>query len=336
MKAFVTGGGGFLGEAIVKQLIRRGDRVRSFSRGEYPALKELGAEHRQGDLSDQALLAEAMEGADIVFHVAAKAGIWGPYDEFYRTNVQGTENIIRACRQLGIKKLVFTSTPSVIYNGKGIEGGDESLPYPESFESHYPKTKALAEQLVLKANDQTLSTVALRPHLIWGPGDHHFLPRLVARAKEGRLRILGRNKNLVDSVYIDNAAKAHLQAADKLYPGSPVAGKAYFITQGQPIPIADLINKILNAADVPPVEKTIPAPLAYLAGMLSESVYNALDLKSEPPMTRFLAKQLSTPHWFDISAARRDFGYDPEISIEQGMENLREWLKNNGKLKIEN
>jgi nucleoside-diphosphate-sugar epimerase len=330
MKVFVTGGGGFLGEAIARQLVKRGDQVISFSRSEYPRLKELGIAHRQGDISDLKALASAMEGCEAVFHVAAKAGIWGSYAEFFQTNVLGTENIIKACKQLGIRKLIYTSTPSVIYNGKGIEGADESIPYPETFESHYPKTKAIAEQLVREASDQNLSTVALRPHLIWGPGDPQFLPRLVARAKAGKLRILGKNKNLVDSVYIDNAALAHLQAAEKLYPGSPVAGKAYFITQDEPLPVADLINKILAAADLPPVEKTIPVQVAYIAGMILEFIYKIFRIKSEPPMTRFVARQLSTPHWFNISAARRDFGYEPEISIEQGMRNLREYcLKQN-------
>ncbi len=328
MRAFVTGGGGFLGKAVIKQLLGRGYEVISYSRSDYPELKTMGVKHVLGDMNESDKLIEAMRGSDVVFHIAAKAGIWGKYDDFYNANVVGTENIIDACQKLGIKKLVYTSTPSVIYRNSGIEGENEkSLPYPEHFEGFYPQTKAIAEKLVLEANNENLSTVALRPHLIWGPGDHHFLPRLIDRSKAGKLRILGNDKNLVDSVYIDNAATAHLQALDKLTPNSNVAGKAYFITQDQPIPIADLINKILVAANAPIVTKKISPKIAYFAGFVLEKIYTIFNLKGEPPMTRFLAKQLSTPHWFDISAAKNDFGYREEVSIDQGMINLSEWIK---------
>lgn len=334
MKVFVTGGGGFLGKVIIRQLIERNYEVISYSRTDYPELKKMGVKHILGDMADYNTLKEAMKGSDVVFHVAAKAGVWGDYQEYYKANVIGTENVIKACQENNITKLVYTSTPSVIYSDGGIEGADESLPYPENFEGHYPQTKAIAEKMVLTANNENLSTVALRPHLVWGPEDHHFLPRLVERSKAGKLRLLGNNKNLVDCVYVDNAAKAHLQAFDHLYPNSPVAGKAYFITQDQPIPIADLMNKILIAAGAPIVEKRIPAGVAYFIGALLETVYSFFDIKSEPPMTKFLAKQLSTPHWFNISAAKRDFGYIPEISIDEGMQKLSEWIKNQSKEKI--
>ncbi len=326
MRVLVTGGGGFLGKAIAGLLVEKGFDVISYSRNEYPELKKLGVKHLKGDLNNITALTDAMEGCDSVFHVAAKAGIWGPYEEFYNANVTGTENVLIACRKLGIKKLVYTSTPSVVFSDGGIEGGDESLPYPDKCDSHYQKTKTIAEKMVLKANNQNLSTVSLRPHLIWGPGDHHFLPRLVSKARAGKLRIIGNAPNLVDSVYIDNAALAHLQAFEKLYPGSPVAGKAYFITQGEPLPIADLINKILKAANAPLVTKKIPFKLANIAGSVFEFVYTVLDIKTEPPLTKFVVKQLSTPHWFNISSAKKDFGYTPVISTEEGMNRLSEWL----------
>jgi len=329
MKFFITGGGGFLGKAIVKQLLDRGDDVVSYSRGQYPELAKWGATHIQGDISDYDKLCEAMKDCDAVFHVAAKAGIWGPYKEFYQANVTGTENIIAACQKLKINKLLFTSTPSVVHDGNGSEGKDESLPYPRKFYANYPKTKAIAEKLVLEANSSKLSTAALRPHLIWGPGDHHFYPRLTSKGRAGKLRILGTKPNPVDCIYIDNAAKAHLQAMDKLEPNSNVAGKAYFISQDQPIPIAELINKILNTAQIPPVKKKLSPKIAYAAGAVFELVYGALRIKAEPPMTRFLAKQLSTPHWYNISAARRDFGYEPVISMDDGMQRVKnEYLQN--------
>lgn len=326
MKALVTGGGGFLGKAIVKLLRARGDEVRSFSRNPHPALAELGVEHCRGELDDAAAVARACEGCDIVFHVAAKAGVWGPYEEFYRANVLGTRHVIAACRRNGIKRLVHTSSPSVVFDGSDMEGVDESVPYPEHFEAFYPQTKAEAERLVLQANDGGLATVALRPHLIWGPEDNHLVPRILDRGARGALRKIGSRECLADTIYIDNAALAHLQAADHLDIGSVVAGKAYFLSQGEPLPIWEVVNRILDAGGLPPVTRTISPALAYTVGAVLEKVYTLFNLKGEPRMTRFVAKELSTSHWFDLRAAQRDFGYRPEVSFDEGIERLRAWL----------
>ena len=323
MKALVTGGGGFLGSAIVRQLLERGDSVRSISRGDYPELRSLGVETFRSDLSDAATLTRAAGGCDVVFHVAAKAGIWGPYTEYHRANVLGTQHVIEACKQAGVERLVFTSSPSVVFGGGNIEGADESLPYPTHYHAPYPATKAEAERLVLKANLPSLATVALRPHLIWGPGDNHLVPRIIAKGNSGRLRRIGKANNLVDSIYIDNAAEAHVLAADRLQPGSPVAGKAYFLSQGDPWPLWDLVNAILAAAGVPPVVKTVPTWLAVGAGGLLEAVYTVFQIENEPPMTRFLAKELATSHYFNINAARRDLGYVPRIDIQEGLRRLK-------------
>jgi len=240
--------------------------------------------------------------------------------------VKGTENVISACQQSGIEKLVYTSSPSVVHDGKGLDGVDESTPYPSHFEAYYPQTKALAEKMVLKANGPQLATVALRPHIIWGPGDPHFVPRLVERAKAGRLRLVGDSDPKVDTVYVENAAEAHLLALEKLSPGALIAGKAYFITQDQPETVASFINRILAAAGLPPIQKRIPAHLAWVLGAGLESVFRAFHLPGEPPMTRFMAKQLSTPHWFDITAARQELGYHPRITTDQGMAALKAWM----------
>ncbi len=327
MNALVTGGGGFLGGAIVRMLVKRGDRVRSFSRGGYPMLQELGVETHQGDLTDLEAVARAAQGCDIVFHVAAKAGIWGPYEHYHRTNVVGTEIVLQVCRRMGITKLVYTSSPSVVFNGRDMEDVDESEPYAEHFEAHYPKTKALAEQLVLRANGVDLATVALRPHLIWGPGDQHLIPRILERARAGRLRRIGLRDKLVDCIYIDNAAEAHLLAADRLSPGSPIAGKAYFISQGEPRPLWEIVNRILSAAGLPPVTKRMPASVAYAMGALLECSYRCFGVQAEPPMTRFVARELATAHWFNIEAARRDLGYRPAVSFEEGMRQLEKDLR---------
>ncbi len=326
MKALVTGGGGFLGKAIVKLLRERGDEVRSFSRHQHPDLNGMGVEHCRGELADADAVEKAAEGCEIVFHVAAKAGVWGPYEDFYRANVLGTKNVIAACRHHGITRLVHTSSPSVVFDGTDMNGVDESVPYPDHFEAFYPQTKAEAEQLVLHANGKDLATVALRPHLIWGPEDNHLVPRILERGAKGALRKLGHRECLADTIYIDNAAVAHLQAADHLEVGSTVAGKSYFLSQGEPLPIWDVVNRILGAGGLPPVTRTISPSLAYKLGALLEKIYTLFNLKGEPRMTRFVAKELSTSHWFDLSAARRDFGYQPEVSFDEGIERLRAWL----------
>jgi nucleoside-diphosphate-sugar epimerase len=327
MKALVTGGGGFLGGAVVRMLCERGDEVVSYSRSSYPFLDDLGVRQVSGDIADAAALTAAAKGCDIIFHVAAKAGIWGAYSEYYCANVSGTEAVIAACRANGINRLVATGSPSVVFDGRDIEGGDESLPYPDHYEAHYPQTKMLSEQLVLKANSPDLATVSLRPHLIWGPGDNHLVPRIIQKAKAGRLRRIGNRPCLADTVYIDNAAKAHLLAADRLHTGSQIAGKAYFITNDQPVPLWDMVDRILDAAGLPPVVGKVSPELARLIGGGCEKIWTLLKLSGEPPMTRFVANELSTAHWFDISAAKRDLGYYPEVSIDEGLKRLRDWLK---------
>jgi 2-alkyl-3-oxoalkanoate reductase len=327
MNALVTGGGGFLGGAIVRMLVARGDRVRSLSRQRYPALDALGVEQVQGDLGDAASVEAACRGCEVVFHVAAKAGIAGRYADYHRANVVGTENVLAACRQHGVVRLVFTSSPSVVFDGRDMEGVDESVPYPAHYHAAYPKTKAHAERLVLSANGPDLTTVALRPHLIWGPGDNHLVPRILARGRAGKLRKIGRRETTIDSVFIDNAAAAHLLACDRLTPGAPPAGRAYFISNGEPMPTWELVDRILAAGGLPPVTRGVPLWVAVAAGWVLERWYTMFRPDEEPPMTPFLARELATSHWFDPSAARRDLGYVPQVSIAEGLERLRASLR---------
>jgi nucleoside-diphosphate-sugar epimerase len=331
VKVLVTGGGGFLGGAIVRQLVARGDQVRSFSRNIYPMLTKLGVEQSVGDLADARAVEQAVTGCEIVFHVGAKAGAWGPYRAYHSANVVGTRHVIDACRKKSIGRLVYTSSPSVVFDGGHMEGVDESVPYAQHFHAPYPKTKAMAEQMALTANSDELATVALRPHLIFGPGDPHLMPRIVAKAKAGKLRIIGNGDNKIDIVYVDNAAQAHLLAGDKLHPGSPVAGRAYFISNGEPRTIQSLFNTIMELHNLPPVKRKVPIVLANIGGWLLENIYRLLGIEQEPLVTRFLAQELSTAHWFDIGAARKDFGYQPDISIEQGLKRLERFLLNNGR-----
>jgi nucleoside-diphosphate-sugar epimerase len=297
--------------------------VSSFARGHYPDLAAKGVVCHAGDLADPAAVDKALRGADVVFHVAAKAGAWGNYASYYATNVTGTKNVIDACRRNGVKKLVHTSTPSVVFSGHRLENSDETVPYARRHLCHYSSTKTEAERLVLSANGPYLATVALRPHMIWGPGDNQIFPRLVKRHRAKRLMLIGSGDNLVDSTFVDNAARAHLDAAGRLEPGSPAAGRAYFISQGDPRPLGSLLNALLGAAGLPPVERSLPVFAASALARLLEAFYRLFRIEEEPVLTLFLVQQMSSAHYFDISAARRDLGYNPQISIEEGMEKFR-------------
>ncbi|MCJ0826198.1 NAD-dependent epimerase/dehydratase family protein [Luteimonas sp. 50] len=329
MKLLVTGGGGFLGQALCRGLVARGHAVTSFNRGLYPALDALGVRQIQGDLADREAVLAAFAGAgaagfDGVFHNAAKAGAWGSRDSYHRANVVGTDNVLAACRAHGIGKLVYTSTPSVTHRAtRPVAGGTaDTVPYGEHVKAPYASTKIVAEKAVLAANNAALATIALRPRLIWGPGDAQLLPRLAQRARAGRLRLVGGGDNLVDTTYIDNAAQAHFDAFEHLAPGAACAGRAYFISNGEPKPMREIVNALLAAVDAPPVTKSLPFGAAYAIGAACEAAWTLLPLRGEPPLTRFLAEQLATTHWYDMGPALRDFGYRPRVSIAEGLKRL--------------
>lgn len=316
--------------AIVRRLKTRGVRVRTFSRSRYPELEAPGVEQVSGDIADPEAVSSACRDVEAVFHVAAKAGVWGRFDDFYAANVAGTRNIIAACRRHGVKRLIYTSSPSVVFHGGDMEGADESVPYPSNFHAAYPRTKALAEQAVLQAATDGLPSIILRPHLIWGPEDNHLVPRILARAK--RLKQVGDGRNRVDTIYIDNAAQAHILAEQCLYENPALSGRVYFISQDEPIHLWEMVNAILAAGGLPPVRGRISPSAAYAVGACCEWIYNILKITSEPPMTRFVARELATSHWFDIGAAKRDLGYRPEVTTAEGLRRLKEWLKRTCKL----
>ena len=330
MLALVTGAGGFLGGYITDALLKRGDSVRTICRGNYPELEKRGVEIYHADLAkadrpDQFdALKRACEGVETVFHVAAISGIGEPWERYFQTNTRGTEMLLKAAREQGVRKFVFTSSPSVTFAGEDQINVDESAPYPTEWMAHYPHSKALAEQMVLEANGVGgMLTCALRPHLIWGPRDKALIPRLIQRAKSGRLRRVGDGKNLIDMIFVTNAADAHLQAADALVEGSPVCGSAYFLSQGEPVNCWDWIDELLAIYDLPPVQKSISFGAARRIGSVCETVWKIFRWESDPPMTRFLASQIALSHYFNIDRARRDFGYVPKISKEEGMAALR-------------
>ncbi|QOC23063.1 NAD-dependent epimerase/dehydratase family protein [Wenzhouxiangella sp. AB-CW3] len=321
MHILVTGGGGFLGQAIVRQLLDRGDTVSVINRSAYPELEALGVTCHRGDISDPQAVLAASEGVDAVIHVAAKAGpgLYAP--DFVAANVEGTRNVLAACRQHGIGVLVHTSSPSVVHAGGDIEGDDESLPYPDHFLAPYPATKAAAERMALAASDERLKVCALRPHLIWGPGDNQLLPRLIEKNRSGRLRVPAPEK-LIDTVYIDNAARAHVLALDNLCGEATAAGKAYFISNGEPLPVRDILTRWMEAYGETPRIGTVPRPVAMAVATVAEGIWRLLRKRSDPPLTRFVVEHLATAHWYDLSAARRDLGYRPEVSIAEGLERL--------------
>ncbi|MDA0832832.1 MAG: NAD-dependent epimerase/dehydratase family protein [Planctomycetota bacterium] len=328
MTTLVTGGAGFLGLYMTEQLVARGESVRVLCRRSHPRLKELGVQWIEGDIRDPSIVKEACANCDTVFHVAAIPGIWGAWKTFYETNTQGTMNVLAACRSEEVGKLIYTSSPSVVYDGSEHRGVNESLPYSDSYLCHYPHTKAIAERAVLDANGQDgLLTVSLRPHLIWGPRDNHLIPRLIQRAKSGRLRIVGDGKNLISMSYVENVASAHLQAAERLIPTASLAGKAYFINEPEPVMLWDWVNEILARAGLRPVTRRISKSAAWGVGLLCEGIYKTFGIKSEPPMTRFLASQLSGSHYYNIEAAKRDFDYRPMVPVEVGMQRMEPDLK---------
>jgi len=326
-KILVTGGGGFVGSAIVKLLLDKGYQVIVLGRNRYEHIEQRGATCLVGDIADNVFVDKALKGVETVYHTAAKAGIWGSWNDYRIANVIGTKNVVNSCRSNRVKNLIYTSTPSVVFNSRDIENGNEQLPYATKFLCNYSKSKVLAERFVLGANSDQLKTTAIRPHLIWGPGDPHLLPRIIERGRNGQLKIIGSGNNKVDITYIDNVAYAHLLAHKSLEKNGKAAGKAYFIGQERPVNLWDWINGIYGELDIPLINKKITFGSAYFAGMLLEWVYNVFPFTGEPKMTRFLATQLACSHYFSHDCANRDLGYVPLITLEEGQKQLINWLE---------
>lgn len=314
MKFLVTGATGFVGSAIAKALIVRGDSVVGIARREakfsFPYIRKDLSELTPEDLAPFLPI-------DGVFHTAAKVGMWGPWSDFQKTNVDSTQRLVAIAQALKIPRFVYTSSPSVIANGKDLKNVDERQPYPEKFHANYPRSKSLAEKIVLRANSNDFKTLSLRPHLIFGPGDSNLIPTILKKALDGRLKIIGQGKNLCDFSFIEDCVNAHLLAMNALSDNSNAAGRAYFISQGDPYPLWDFINQILIANNVAPITKRVSASIALPLASLIEKV--SLVLNKEPPLTRFLVEEMSTDHYFDISAAKKELKYTPRYSVSDGI-----------------
>ncbi|MDP2137013.1 MAG: NAD-dependent epimerase/dehydratase family protein [Candidatus Didemnitutus sp.] len=327
---FITGASGFIGGKIAGRLLSQGRSVRVLARRPLPELEKLGAEIVAGDLHDENALRRGCAGVGTVFHVAGRVGVWGPATDFFRVNVEGTRRVLAAARASGASRFVYTSSPSVVFNGGNLAGVDESAPLCTQAPCAYPTSKAAAEKLVRAANSPEFKTVSLRPHLVWGPGDKNVVPRVLALARTGRLKIVGPGRNLVDCTHITNVVEAHLLAESALRINPLVAGRAYFITNGEPVVLWDWINELLRGVGLPPLTKRISLGAAYGIGAVLETLWTALPLRGEPPMTRFVAKEMATDHWFRIDAARRDFGYAPRVSMADGTAELIAHLRVTG------
>jgi nucleoside-diphosphate-sugar epimerase len=326
-RCFVTGGGGFLGTELVRQLRAAGCEVTSGSRRPHPQLADLGARETTLDVRDPIAVRAALAGHQTVFHVAALPGAFGPRESFWSINAEGTRNVVDAVRSLGIERLVHTSSPSVVFDGEHHrQRTADDTDYPARFLSPYPESKAEAERIALSANDSSLATVALRPHLIVGPGDPNLLPRVIARAAQGRLAIVGDGTNRVSITDVRNAAAAHLDAALSLRPGAPHAGRAYFVNQSEPVALWDWIGRVLDAAGAPRPHRRLSAAAAYRVGAVLEAVWRLTRLGGEPPMTRFVAQQLALDHTYSIAPAERDFGYRERHDLEACTQSVLAWV----------
>ena len=296
------------------------------ARGDYPELKSLGVTLVRADTTDLPSLTEAATGCDVVFHTAAKAGVWGSHESYYRPNVVGTEMVIAACLATRVPKLIFTGSPSVVFDGRDQTNGTSALPYASPSSSHYSATKAASERLALKANSKALATVSLRPHLIYGPGDPHLIPRVIDRASRGRLAFVGNGRNRVSLTFVDNAAAAHIQAADRLNFNATCAGRAYFINDPEPVVFGEWLTTLVSRLGLPSIKRSLSLPAAVAIGGVLEFVWTALRLNGEPPLTRSVARNLGLSHWYSIDEAVRDFGYAPPVKASDGFERTIDWF----------
>ncbi len=330
MQALVTGGAGFLGRHLIERLLEQGHTVKTI---DLPGpvleeLQDLGVDATSGDIRDADLIERLCRGMDIVFHPAALAAAWGSRELFWSINVTGTGNVISACKKAGVKRLVHVSSPSSVFDGTDHVMADESLPYPTRFISLYCETKAVSEQHALAASGPDLEIVAIRPHAMWGPGDRHLLPRVISRAKAGRLFQIGAGKNVISTLFIDNAVDALLLAAES----EQAVGKVYFITNDQPVNLWDFVRQVLLRLDLPGPRGTIPFPVAYAIGAAYEAGWTVLRRKDEPMLTRYAVAELAKNHSYSIERAKADLGYKPRVSVEQGLERTIKWLTENDRL----
>lgn len=314
MKVLVTGATSMIGVATVQELLRLGHEVRILQRGESP----LNVEVVRGDIRDAEVVTRAVSGCDVVIHAAAKVGLVGRYSEFYDINVAGTKNVVEAAVEAGCRGIVYVSSPSVSYSRIPVNG-ESAPPATDDVIGHYSKTKSIAERLVIA--ERRIATVAIRPHLVWGPGDTQLVGRIVERARQNRLALVNRGEAIVDTTYIDNVADALTAAAERIGVVGELNGKALVVSNGEPRTVANLVESICRAANIPFAPRTISLRAAVALGVIIETLFK-LKPTAEPPLTKFTAYQLGISHWFDISETQRLLEWAPRISLDEGLQEL--------------
>jgi 2-alkyl-3-oxoalkanoate reductase len=326
VRVLVTGGSSLIGAGVARAIAGRGDEVIAFQRSPSARLDGVaGVTQVLGDVRHRDSVVAAAAGCGGIVHVAAKVGVTGPWREYRSINVGGTENVITAAVLNGIDRLVYVSSPSVAHGGEPIVGGQADPPVFGRRRAWYPESKAIAEHIALGMVSDGLGIVAVRPHLVWGPGDTQLVGRIVERAAGGRLALVEGGRALVDTTYIDNAVDALVAALDAVHPGATCSGRAYVVSNGEPRMIRELVEGICRAADVPFAPREVSLRLGRIVGAGVERVWPLLRRDDEPPLTRFLAEQLGTAHWFDPRPARDDLGWTPSVSIDDGLGRLSDW-----------
>jgi 2-alkyl-3-oxoalkanoate reductase len=316
VRVLVTGASGRYGAAVATALVQRGDEVTVLQRR---AAGLEGVREVLGDITDPLAVARALTGCDAVIHLAARVSVVGDWAAFETTNVQGTATLLAVARRAGVGRVVHVSSPSVAHQGRALVGAPAGPADPDHARGHYARSKAMAERLALAADDPQLAVVAIRPHLVWGPGDTQLIGRIVERARQGRLALVDRGTALIDTTYVDNAVSATLAALDRV---EAVHGRAFVVSNGEPRTVHELLTRICAAAGVPPPARRVPFPVAWAGGALAEALWRLLRREDDPPMTAFLAEQLATAHWFDQRETRSALRWEPSVTLDEGFARL--------------
>jgi nucleoside-diphosphate-sugar epimerase len=315
MAAFVTGGSGFIGGKLIERLVSSGEKVRALARSDASAARvaELGAEPVRGEIGDRASLEAGVAGCERAFHAAAKVEDSGPWEEFLRDNVGGTRNVVDACEAAGVRRLVHVSTEAVLIAGDPLVNVDETAPRRTDSKAPYPRSKAMAEEVLLAAGG-SMERVVLRPRFVWGAGDTSLLPGILALVHAGRFAWIGGGRHLTDTTHVENVVEGLVLAAEK---GRD--REIYFVTDGEPVVFREFVSELISTQGEEPPTRSVPRPVAAALAAGGETVWNALHLRGAPPLSRFAFWVSSQECTINIAKARAELGYAPVRSRADGL-----------------